>query len=99
NTQFLYILNAYTQVPLYYSISCSETFCYFLYAFGSYAAFLRTVMSEVPSQAATANAMPHTRARDALSVFKPLPAIPTRMPQITDKFRKVRPAVSHFMER
>src|SRR5436190_22070493 len=65
---------------------------------GGFAVFSRPAGSEVPRNAATANAAPHTNARAALNVFKPLPAIPRRRPQTTEKLTKVRTAVSHFME-
>src|ERR1041384_1921495 len=60
--------------------------------------FSRPAGSEVPRKAATANAAPHTNARAALNVFRPLPAMPRKRPLITDKLTKVRTAVSHFME-
>src|ERR1051326_8390799 len=62
------------------------------------AAFSRPPGSEVPRNAATANAAPHTNARAAVHVFKPLPTIPRTRPLITDKLTNVRTAVSHFME-
>src|ERR1700746_3990419 len=65
---------------------------------GGFAVFSRLAGSEVPRNAATANAAPHTNARAAVNVFKPFPAIPSRRPLITDKLTKVRTAVSHFME-
>src|SRR5207248_1802991 len=65
---------------------------------GGFAVFSRPAGSEVPRNAATANAAPHTNARAAVNVFKPFPAIPSRRPLITDKLTKVRTAVSHFME-
>ena len=63
-----------------------------------FAVFSRLAGSEVPRNAATANAAPHTNARAAVNEFKPLPAIPRTRPLITDKLTKVRTAVSHFME-
>src|SRR5438874_5594219 len=65
---------------------------------GGFAVFSRPSGSEVPRKAATANAAPHTNARAAVNVFKPLPAMPRKRPLITDKLTKVRTAVSHFME-
>src|SRR6266550_4494901 len=65
---------------------------------GGFAVFSRPAGSDVPRNAATANAAPHTNARAALNVFKPLPAIPRTRPQTADKLTKVRTAVSHFME-
>src|SRR6266478_3699515 len=65
---------------------------------GEFAVFSRHAGSEVPRNAATANAAPHTNARPALTVFKPRPAIPRTRPQTTDKLTKVRTAVSHFIE-
>src|SRR5437762_13711898 len=65
---------------------------------GGFAVYTRPAGSEVPRNAAMANAAPHTNARAAVNVFKPFPAIPSRRPLITDKLTKVRSAVSHFME-
>src|SRR6266571_3715827 len=65
---------------------------------GGFAVSSRAAGSEVPRNAATANAAPHTNARAAVNVFKPLPVIPRTRPEITDKLPKVRTAVSHFME-
>src|SRR6266487_3110427 len=64
---------------------------------GGFAVFSRLVGSEVPRNAATANAAPHTNASAALSVFKPLPAMPRTRPETTDKLTNVRTAESHFM--
>src|SRR6516162_4457062 len=63
-----------------------------------FAVFSRPAGSEVPRNAATANAAPHIRARAAVNVFKPLPATPRTRPLITDKLTNVTTAVSHFME-
>src|SRR5213592_4293059 len=79
-------------------LSGCEAFCGFCSHSGGFAVFSRPAGSEVPRNAATANAAPHTNARAAVNVFKPFPAIPSRRPLITDKLTKVRTAVSHFME-
>src|SRR2546422_11653246 len=79
-------------------VSGCEAFRGFRSNSGGFAVFSGPAGSEVPRNGATANAAPHTNARAAVNVFKPLPAIPRKRPQTTDKLTKVRTAVSHFME-
>src|SRR5437762_11983011 len=64
-----------------------------------FAAFSAIRGSVVPRKAATAKAAPHINASAALSIFKPLPTMPRRRPEITDKLTNVRTAESHFIAR